>query len=66
MHETRRLAQKFRHDERGSIAIIFAVSLIVLTGAVGLAIDFGRAYSSRQHLQSALDAAVLAAACGRA
>lgn len=62
MKRTTILAQQFRQDERGAIAIIFAVSLIVLTGVVGLAIDFGRAYSSRQHLQSALDAAVIAAA----
>ncbi|MCX7056994.1 MAG: VWA domain-containing protein [Proteobacteria bacterium] len=49
---------------RGQIAILFAISLVVLIGMVGLAIDSGRAYGVRAKLSAAVDAASLAA--GRA
>ncbi len=49
---------------RGQIAILFAISLVVLIGMIGLAIDAGRAYGVRAKLSAAVDAAALAA--GRA
>lgn len=49
-------------DRRGSVAIIFALSLFVVIGGVGLSIDGARIYSADQRLQSAVDAAALAAA----
>jgi Flp pilus assembly protein TadG len=55
------LARRFRGDRSGSTAIMFALSLIPLLAAVGLAVDFGRVYSVRAQTQSALDAAALAA-----
>ncbi len=54
--------RSFRDDQDGSIAITLALSVIVLVGLVGGAIDFGRAYSARERAQQTADAAVLAAA----
>lgn len=55
---------KFRdlaRDERGAVAIVFAISLLVLVMTVGLAIDGARAYNVSARLISALDSAALAA-----
>lgn len=49
-------------DEEGSVAIIFALTMIPAMLLVGGAIDFGRAYSLREKLQNAADSAVIAAA----
>ncbi|QCB96747.1 hypothetical protein E5206_07215 [Arthrobacter sp. PAMC25564] len=48
--------------ERGASAVIFALLLPVVFGAVALAVDFGRLAYERQHLSNALDAAALAGA----
>jgi hypothetical protein len=42
--------------------VLVALMIVVLFGFVGLAIDSGRAYLDRRHLQAAVDAAALAAA----
>lgn len=47
-------------DERGSVAIIFAISLVVLTLSIGLAVDYSRAVAYYDRTQAALDSAVLA------
>jgi len=47
---------------RGSIALVTALSLIVLVGMVGLAIDLGRAYGVKAKLNAAVDAAAIAGA----
>lgn len=52
----------FAKSERGSTAVIFAVSLIPLLAAAGAAIDFASFYNTRNHLQAALDAGALAGA----
>lgn len=52
---------RFKRDENGSIAILFAMVAVVLFGMTGLAIDFGRAVVTRTRLQAAVDAATLAA-----
>ncbi len=49
-------------DERGSTAIIFALILVPLMGALGMAVDGARWYSARQATSSAVDSAVLAGA----
>lgn len=49
-------------DERGSIAIIFAIALIPLVGFVGVALDSLRALRAAEVASDALDAAALAAA----
>ena len=51
-----------RRNERGSVAIIFALTTIVVMGVVGGAVDFGRAVLAREKLQASVDSAVLAAA----
>lgn len=48
--------------ERGAIAIIVGLSLAVLVGFAGLALDLGRLYVNKNELQSAADACALAAA----
>src|SRR5919199_4656950 len=56
------LLGRFRSDRGGNLAIIFALVLVPLLGAAGVALDYARASALRTELQSALDAAVLDAA----
>src|SRR5260221_2653347 len=51
---------RFRRDKRGNVAIMFALSLIPLLGAVGAAVDYSRIAQIRTKLGDALDAGVLA------
>lgn len=53
---------RFATCERGSVAIVFTFAIFAMMLAVGSAIDYGRAFSSRVQMQTAIDAAVLAAA----
>lgn len=46
----------------GTIAPLFATSILVVVGAVGLSIDGARIYGAKQKLQTICDSAVLAAA----
>jgi Flp pilus assembly protein TadG len=46
---------RFRTDQRGNIAVIFAVSILPILGLVGAAVDYTRANNARTALQSALD-----------
>ncbi len=57
-----RILNGFRENERGTIAIIFALMIFVVFGIVGLVVDLGRAYNAKLDLQQASDAATLAAA----
>lgn len=43
----------------GNVTIIFAISLIPIMGAVGAAVDYGRASSDRIAMQAAVDATAL-------
>lgn len=52
----------FFGQERGSVAVIVAISLSALLGISAMALDFGRMASCRQSLQNAADAAALAVA----
>jgi Flp pilus assembly protein TadG len=52
----------FRHDERGAVAVLVAVCMILLVVVAGAAIDFGRVYYVQSSLQGTLDSAALAAA----
>ena len=47
---------------RGQVIVIFAISLVALLAAAGIAFDIGRFYSERRFLQNAADAGALAAA----
>ena len=49
-------------DSRGSIAIVFALSLTILGGAVAVSVDYGSIMRARSKLQAAADAAALAGA----
>jgi Putative Flp pilus-assembly TadE/G-like len=51
-----------RSRERGAIAIVVGLSLAVLIGAGGLALDLSRLYVNKTELQTAADACALAAA----
>ncbi len=57
-----RLTSRFKRDERGAIAIISALTVILLCACVGGAIDFARYSSAKSATSAALDTAVLAGA----
>jgi Flp pilus assembly protein TadG len=58
----RLIFQQFKTNTSGNVAIIFALAIVILAVAVGLAIDSSRAVYAKSKLQNALDAAALAAA----
>lgn len=60
--KARRLQARFAAARAGSIAPMAALSAVIVCGAVGGAVDLGQAYSHKLRLQSASDAAALAAA----
>ena len=47
--------------QRGAVALVVALTLSVLLGAVGLALDSGHLYLTRTELQNSADACALAA-----
>jgi Flp pilus assembly protein TadG len=57
-----RIRYGWRSAQRGAVAIITALSLVVLVGFAGLALDLGRLYVNKTELQNAADACALAAA----
>jgi Flp pilus assembly protein TadG len=52
----------FWRDQRGAIAILFAVAVVPLALFLGVAVDYGHAHLRKTELQAAVDAMVLAAA----
>ena len=59
-HSTVHFLKRFHKDERGVIAIMTAILMIVLVGFAALAIDGGYIYLTRTQLQATADAASLA------
>src|SRR6056297_470581 len=57
-----RKMRRFRRDRRANVATMFALAMLPTVGAMGLAIDGGRAYLVHTRMAKALDAAGLAAA----
>lgn len=57
----RRLSTE-KHRQHGAIAIIVGISIAVLIGLAGLAIDLGHMYIAKTEMQNAMDACALAAA----
>jgi Flp pilus assembly protein TadG len=55
-----RLLRRFDRDERGNVAITTAVVLPMLVGAVGMGVTYSMGNSTRNDMQNALDASVLA------
>jgi len=53
--------KQFTHDQRGAVMIIFGLTIIPLIGFAGIAVDYANAYHLRSKMQTALDAAALAA-----
>ena len=47
--------RRFGPDERGNIAVIFAIVLVPVLSFVGAAIDYSRASRARTAMQGALD-----------
>ncbi len=47
---------------RGTVAVLVAISLIVIVGVAGIALDGGLLLDSRRSVQAAADAVALAAA----
>lgn len=58
----RSVATEFPPDRRGTVAIVFALAAIPAVAISGASVDYGRALSVKTVLQSAVDAAALAAA----
>jgi Flp pilus assembly protein TadG len=56
------LTRRRERGETGQVLVIFALSLILLMAAAGLAFDVGRFYGERRFLQNAADAGALAIA----
>ncbi len=51
-----------RRQQRGAVMIMFGLTLVVLIGFAGLAIDLGRFFVIKSELQNAMDACALSAA----
>jgi Flp pilus assembly protein TadG len=60
MRNFSRLIGRFRSDQRGNIAMIFAIACVPLISGVGCAVDYSMATRMRAKLQSAADAASVA------
>ncbi len=60
--ELRNRTTNFRRDEKGTVAIIFGLTGVVVMALVGGAVDYGRAVTARDQIQNAVDAAILAGA----
>ncbi len=56
------VVDRFKSNERGNVAMMFGATAVVMGMVVGIAIDMASASQARQHMQSAADAAALAAA----
>jgi Flp pilus assembly protein TadG len=50
---------RFRYDQRGNVAMIFALTLMPILASVGCAVDYSTASRIRTRLQGALDAAAV-------
>ena len=54
------ILNSLRRDRRGNVAVTFALAIIPLLGAAGVAIDYGRASLAKARMTEAVDAALLA------
>src|SRR6188474_3689449 len=58
----RRSLGMHRRREPGQVLVLFAMSMVVIMAAAGLAFDIGRFYSEKRFLQNAADSGALAVA----
>ena len=49
----------FQRNDRGNIAVIFAITMVPMIGLIGAAVDYSRAVNARTAMQTALDTAAL-------
>ena len=56
------VSRRFAANQRGSVAIIFAISMVGLFGIAGLALDYNQWSRAKQKLQQTADEVTLAAA----
>jgi Flp pilus assembly protein TadG len=52
--------RNFWHDRKGNVAILFALAIVPVMGAMGAALDYSRANAYRTDMQKAVDATALA------
>jgi Flp pilus assembly protein TadG len=57
MHSVFHLIGRFRRDQRGNIAVIFALACVPLISGIGCAVDYSMAVRIKTKLQAAADAA---------
>jgi Flp pilus assembly protein TadG len=57
----KRVFRRFGRDDKGAVALIFALALVPVIGMTGAAIDYNRGSQLRARMATASDAAVLAA-----
>jgi Flp pilus assembly protein TadG len=55
----RHAIRRLRDDDRGNIAVLFAVALLPILAFVGAAVDYSRANAARSSMQGALDSTAL-------
>lgn len=62
----RRLGLEVMTKDRGAVAVLFAIVIVLLMGFVGLGVDVTSAYAKSQEIQNAADAGAIAEAqqCG--
>lgn len=58
-------AKKFSRNEKGNFSVIMAMTMMPLTAAIGLAIDYNMMSNEKVQMQQALDAAALGALTAR-
>lgn len=56
------MLSRFLKDRNGNVAMLFALSIVPIFGAIGLGVDYTRATTARTDIQKAADAAALALA----
>lgn len=56
------MQMKYSQHQRGTVAVIVAMTLPILLVAMGWALDFGHVFVNKTRLQNALDATALSAA----
>jgi Flp pilus assembly protein TadG len=62
MNRQQGLRAEIRSRQHGAVAIIVAISLVVLIGMLGLVLDLGHLYVTKTELQNSADAAALSGA----
>ena len=65
-HGNKKIIKRFSRNDRGAVAVMFALMLPIIIGIVGLGVDAGMWLKERRSMQTATDAAAVSAASERA